>query len=209
MRLFKSLTSVKYQNDRMRKFFEDFMKLFDKNSRFHIANIVTFLNITFGVVAIYFIIRDEFLVAIVLAWFAGVCDIVDGKLARRYHLTSEFGVQLDSFADFVSFVMMPSFLLFYALQNKMSSLFQEALAGAVFILYIILGLRRLIEFNLKSNIDQVATHFEGVPTPMGAILLLSLYMLFSQGVITNIYLILGFVSLIAWSLNSKLKIPHL
>ncbi|MGC9351641.1 MAG: CDP-alcohol phosphatidyltransferase family protein, partial [Sulfurovum sp.] len=81
------------------------MNLFDKNNRFNIANLVTFTNISLGVIAIYFIVKGDFFTAIVLAWIAGACDIIDGKLARKYKLSTEFGVQLDSFADFLSFVV--------------------------------------------------------------------------------------------------------
>ena len=90
------------------------MNLFDKDDRFNIANLVTYMNITMGVMAIYFIVKGDFFTAIVLAWIGGACDIADGKLARKYNLSTEFGIQLDSFADFLSFVVMPAFLLFYA-----------------------------------------------------------------------------------------------
>jgi CDP-diacylglycerol--serine O-phosphatidyltransferase len=86
--------------------------------------------------------------------------------------------------------------------------FGEAIVGAIFIFYIISGLRRLIEFNLKVDAGEVAKYFEGVPTPLGAILLWILYLLFSYGVISNAYVIALLVVAIAWALNSKLKIPH-
>jgi CDP-diacylglycerol--serine O-phosphatidyltransferase len=78
----------------------------------------------------------------------------------------------------------------------------------VFIWYIINGLRRLVEFNLKVDVGEVEKYFEGVPTPLGAILLWILYLLNAYGVITSGYVIAILVTLIAWSLNSKLKIPH-
>ncbi|HEO98148.1 MAG TPA: phosphatidylserine synthase [Epsilonproteobacteria bacterium] len=184
------------------------MNLFDKNNRFNIANLVTFTNISLGVIAIYFIVKGDFFTAIILAWIAGACDIIDGKLARRYQLSTEFGVQLDSFADFLSFVVMPSFLLFYALGSGITSVFQELIVGIVFILYIIMGLRRLVEFNLKTDAGEVAKFFEGVPTPLGAILLWVLYLTYSYGLIANVYIITFLVAVVAWSLNSKLKIPH-
>lgn len=184
------------------------MNLFDKNNRFNIANLVTFTNISLGIIAIYFIVKGDFFTAIILAWIAGACDIADGKLARKYQLSTEFGVQLDSFADFLSFVVMPSFLLFYALGKGITSGMQELIVGIVFIVYIIMGLRRLVEFNLKTDAGEVAKFFEGVPTPLGAILLWVLYLLFSYGIVPNVYAITVLVAVIAWSLNSKLKIPH-
>ena len=184
------------------------MNLFDKNNRFNIANLVTYLNVALGVTAIYFIVQENFFIAIILAWIAGACDIIDGKLARKYKLSTEFGVQVDSFADFISFVVMPPFLLFYALRGSMSSGLEELIVGLIFIAYIILGLRRLVEFNLKVDAGEVAKYFEGVPTPLGAILLWILYLLFTYSIIPSVMIITLLVVAIAWSLNSKIKIPH-
>lgn len=185
------------------------MNLFDKNNRFNIANLVTYLNVSLGVTAIYFIVQENFFIAIILAWIAGACDIIDGKLARKYELSTEFGIQLDSFADFLSFVVMPPFLLFYAVKHYSSVTgMEELVLGVVFVWYIINGLRRLVEFNLKVDVGEVEKYFEGVPTPLGAILLWILYLLNAYGVITSGYLITVLVLIIAWSLNSKLKIPH-
>ena len=185
------------------------MGLLDKDNRFNAANLISFGNIAAGITAIYFIVQGNFLVAIILAWIAGALDIADGKVARKYNLSTEFGVQLDSFADFLSFVVMPSFLLFYALREGSGlSGIGEVLIGFIFIFYIISGLRRLIEFNLKVDAGKVAKYFEGVPTPMGAILLWILYLLYSYNLISNPYVIAVLVVAIAWALNSKLKIPH-
>lgn len=185
------------------------MNLFDKNNRFNIANLVTYLNVSAGIMAIFFIVKGDFFTAIVLAWIGGACDIIDGKLARKYNLSTEFGIQLDSFADFLSFVVMPAFLLFYAVKQYSGIAGAEELVlGLVFIWYIINGLRRLVEFNLKVDVGEVEKYFEGVPTPLGAILLWILYLFCAYGVITSGYIIAVLVTLIAWTLNSKLKIPH-
>jgi len=79
--------------------------------------------------------------------------------------------------------------------------------GLVFIWYIINGLIRLVEFNLKVDVGEVEK-FEGVPTPLGAILLWILYLLTAYGIISSGYIIAILVTAIAWSLNSRLKIPH-
>ena len=185
------------------------MNLFDKDNRFNIANLVTYLNITMGVMAIYFIVKGDFFTAIILAWIGGACDIADGKLARKYSLSTEFGIQLDSFADFLSFVVMPAFLLFYAVNQYVGiSGVEELVLGLVFIWYIINGLIRLVEFNLKVDVGEVEKFFEGVPTPLGAILLWILYLLTAYGIISSGYIIAILVTAIAWSLNSRLKIPH-
>ena len=79
--------------------------LFNKDNHFNLANIVTFFNIAAGIMAIYFITHQEFFGAALFAWLAGAFDILDGKIARKYNLSTEFGVQLDSFGDFLSFVI--------------------------------------------------------------------------------------------------------
>jgi CDP-diacylglycerol--serine O-phosphatidyltransferase len=183
------------------------MTLFDKTPRFNIANLITFGNIAAGLIAIHFIVHGDFFTAIILAWIAGALDIADGKVARKYNLSTEFGIQVDSYADFISFVVMPSFLLYYAISKESSGL-QELLLGLIFIFYIISGLRRLIEFNIKVEVGEAAKYFVGVPTPLGAILLWLLYLLFSYGIIPNPYVIGAMALAVAWSLNSNLKIRH-
>ena len=185
------------------------MDLFDKDDRFNLANLITFGNIACGVAAMYLIQQNNFFTAIILAWIAGALDIADGKVARKYALSTEFGIQLDSFADFLSFVVMPAFLLFYAAKyyTAISGL-EELVLGLVFIWYIISGLRRLVEFNLKVDAGEVAKYFEGVPTPLGAILLWIVYLLTAYGIVTRGYLVAVLVLAVAWSLNSKLRIPH-
>ena len=185
------------------------MNLYDKDNRFNIANIITFGNIACGITAMYLIQQNNFFVAIILAWIAGGLDIADGKVARKYKLSTEFGIQLDSFADFLSFVIMPAFLLFYAVKHYVGiSGFEELFLGIVFIWYIIAGLRRLIEFNMKVDAGEVAKYFEGVPTPLGAILLWIIYLLTAYSLLESGYSIALLTLIIAWSLNSKLKIPH-
>ncbi len=185
------------------------MNLLDPANRFNVANLITFANIACGVVSLYLIPQHLFVPAIVLAWIAGALDIADGKVARRYNLSTEFGIQLDSFADFLSFVVMPAFLLFYAVKHYMGiGGLEEAVLGGVLIVYIVAGLRRHVEFNLKVDAGEVAKYFDGVPTPLGAILLWVLYLLSAYGVLTSGYVVAVGVAIIAWSLNSHLKIPH-
>jgi len=172
-----------------------------------LANLITFGNIAAGLIAIHFIVHGDYFTAIILAWIGGALDIADGKVARKYNLSTEFGIQVDSYADFISFVVMPSFLLYYAMTAKGTG-FEQIVIGLLFIVYIVSGLRRLIEFNMKSEEGEVAKFFEGVPTPLGAILLWVLYLIFSYDIISNPWIISVFVAVIAWSLNSKLKIPH-
>jgi CDP-diacylglycerol--serine O-phosphatidyltransferase len=181
--------------------------LWTPSSHFNLANLFTFVNITAGLMATYFITQNNFILAIALAWIGGAFDIFDGKIARKYKLSNEFGVQLDSFADFLSFVLVPVFLIFQAVYAPQLDATLLVAASIISIYYVISGLRRLIHFNLNADTGEVEKYFTGVPTPLGAILLWLVYL-------TNAYellpasVVMALMLIIGWSLNSKLKVRH-
>ncbi|HIC12336.1 MAG TPA: phosphatidylserine synthase [Sulfurimonas sp.] len=181
--------------------------LWTPSSHFNLANLFTFVNITAGLMATYFITQNNFIIAIALAWIGGAFDIFDGKIARKYKLSNEFGVQLDSFADFLSFVLVPVFLIFQAVYAPQLDPVLLVAASVISIYYVISGLRRLIHFNLNADAGEVENYFTGVPTPLGAILLWLVYL-------TNAYdllpasIVMVLMLVIGWSLNSTLKVKH-
>jgi CDP-diacylglycerol--serine O-phosphatidyltransferase len=181
--------------------------LWTPSSHFNLANLFTFVNITAGLMATYFITQHNFVLAIILAWIGGAFDIFDGKIARKYNLSNEFGVQLDSFADFLSFVLVPVFLIFEAVYTTSLSGFSLIIAAVVSIYYVISGLRRLIHFNLNTDAGEVDKYFTGVPTPLGAILLWLVYLTHAYHILPASLVIILMV-FIGWSLNSKMKVRH-
>lgn len=181
--------------------------LFNKNSHFNLANLATFFNIAAGMLAIYYLTHQEFFAAALFAWLAGAFDIVDGKIARKYNLSTEFGIQLDSFADFLSFVIVPTMFIFFAVIDTKEFMLFTPLVAFAFIYYVISGLRRLIQFNINAQEGEVEKYFIGIPTPLGAILLWIVYLIFLTGLINeNIVLILMII--VGYLLNSKIKIRH-
>lgn len=181
--------------------------LYSSQSHFNLANLITFANISAGLIATYNISQNNFFWAIVFAWLGGAFDIMDGKVARKHNLSNEFGIQLDSFADFLSFVLVPVFLIFQAVYFTSFSGVLLAVSGIVTIYYVISGLRRLIQFNINADAGKVEKFFVGVPTPLGGILLWIVYLGNTYNVLPDISVIL-IMALIGWSLNSKIKVPH-
>ena len=180
--------------------------LWRASSHFNLANTFTMVNITCGLTATYFITQNNFFAAIILAWIGGAFDIFDGKIARRYNLSNEFGIQLDSFADFLSFVLVPVFLIFQAVYTHMEGL-TLLVAAAFSVTYVIAGLRRLIHFNITSEEGKVSKYFTGVPTPLGAILLWLVYLGFIYSILPGVAVI-ALMGVIGWLLNSNVKVPH-
>ena len=182
--------------------------LFNKNNHFNLANIVTFFNIASGVFAIYFLTHQEFFAAALFAWLAGGFDIIDGKIARKYNLSTEFGIQLDSYADFLSFVIVPTMFIYFAVIDTKELILFTPLVVFAFIYYVISGLRRLIQFNINAQEGEVEKYFIGVPTPLGAILLWAVYLVFLTGFISETVVLFSMI-VIGYLLNSKIKIKHL
>ncbi|XPV70088.1 MAG: CDP-alcohol phosphatidyltransferase family protein [Halarcobacter sp.] len=181
--------------------------LFNKNSHFNLANLATFFNITAGIFAIYFLTHNSFFASAMFAWLAGAFDIVDGKIARKYNLSTEFGIQLDSFADFLSFVIVPTMFIFFAVIDGKELMINTPLVVFAFVFYVISGLRRLIQFNINAQEGEVEKYFTGIPTPLGAILLWVVYLVWLTDIM-NEETVLVLMIIIAYLLNSKLKIKH-
>jgi CDP-diacylglycerol--serine O-phosphatidyltransferase len=181
--------------------------LFNKHSHFNLANLATFFNIAAGMLAIYFLTHGEFFGAALFAWVAGAFDIVDGKIARKYNLSTEFGIQLDSFADFLSFVIVPTLFIFFAIIDGKEFDLNTTLVAFAFIYYVISGLRRLIQFNIDAQEGEVQKYFTGIPTPLGAILLWIVYLVWLTGILPETFVLIAMI-IIGYLLNSKIKIPH-
>ena len=181
--------------------------LYEKSSHFNLANLITFGNISCGVLAIHFLTHQNFLIAALFAWIGGTFDILDGKIARKYGLSTQFGIQLDSFADFLSFVIVPCMFIYFAIIEPIYENMNALLIAFTFIYYVISGLRRLIAFNINSNENRVTKYFTGVPTPLGAILLWGVYLIWLTGILEP-SIVLIFIIIIGFLLNSKVKIPH-
>ncbi len=108
-------------------------------------------------------------------WFvvlAGFLDALDGKVARLSGGTSEFGVELDSLADFLSFGVAPAVLVHTI---KLSELGKWG--WIISIVYIMSASYRLARFNLLASTDE-KKDFLGLPVPAAALLLVS-YVIFS------------------------------
>lgn len=105
--------------------------------------------------------EQDFYMAGLMIMFAGVFDTVDGGVARLTKTGSEFGVQLDSLVDVVSFCLAPGVLL-YAWGTH--ALGWVGLAAAFF--FCLCGVFRLARFNTKAD-GTKECFSEGLTTTMG------------------------------------------
>lgn len=132
-----------------------------------IPSFVTSLNMVCGVCASVLALQGETRLAVVLILMAAVFDFCDGFVARLLHSVSEFGKQMDSLSDLISFGVAPSVIMYeFAVSN---GLFSHYVALFVLLIAVFSGLR-LAKFNID---PEQTTEFKGLPTPASALFVIS------------------------------------
>ncbi len=112
----------------------------------------------------YFALAGNPRIAMLIFIASGLCDLFDGRVARMFDRTEveqAFGIQLDSFADTVSFVVFPAVFLL--------TLTAAPWAVVLAILYILAGITRLCWFDITTDGD--TKYFAGVPVTYMALVL--------------------------------------
>ena len=142
-----------------------------KKTRYILPNILTIAGVCLGISSIKFSIDLNFSMAVVFITLAAILDALDGRIARLIKGTSDFGKELDSLTDFVSFGIAPAFIIYFWELNKYGKL-----GWAITLIYSVCCVLRLARFNLtkfEPNESWKQNYFEGVPSPIGALLILS------------------------------------
>jgi CDP-diacylglycerol--serine O-phosphatidyltransferase len=116
-----------------------------------------------------FFIRNNFVAAAYLIFFAMLFDAIDGRLARFTRHTTDFGGQLDSLADVISFGVAPAFLAIEVFKNDHPEGVLPVLSRliwAISALYLACAAMRLARFNVSnSHGEQAHFSFLGLPSP--------------------------------------------
>ncbi len=128
-------------------------------------DLITALNLVAGVAAVFSAITGEIVAAIILVGGGMLFDYFDGKIARAYHLSHDFGRELDSLADLVTFGVAPGVILLSLFPG--SNLILVAAA-----LYAVVAAFRLARFNLLKEEGKAEKEYAGLPVPAAAFLLL-------------------------------------
>ena len=154
-----------------------------------------------------------------LIFLAMAFDALDGQVARLSRTTSEFGVQLDSLCDLVSFGVAPGFLLV-----KMVPGFTYEHREIVWIIaatFVVCAALRLARFNLETDEEDDHTSFRGLPSPAAAATIASFAIMFHSLRVKHSHFILarevdtvlqmalpGLALLIALLMVSRIPYPH-
>ncbi|MFC7372716.1 CDP-diacylglycerol--serine O-phosphatidyltransferase [Fictibacillus iocasae] len=133
-----------------------------KKMKSQTANVLTLINLSLGALALMFIVQDHLKTGFILIFLAGLFDRFDGMVARKMNIESEFGKQLDSLCDLISFGIAPALLMHEAVLQ------QFGVPGVIFsIIFMVCGAIRLARF----NITEFTGAFVGMPITAAGCLL--------------------------------------
>lgn len=153
-----------------------------------LPSLFTLANLFCGWACVVHAMRGEFATAAPFIGVAVVLDMLDGRIARMTGTTSEFGVQLDSLADLISFGMAPAVLAF---QWGLVPL--GRMGWAVGFVYLTAAALRLARFNIQTNTDK--RYFIGLPSPAAAGLVAATIFYFPDGLAAKPLAWIGMVML--------------
>lgn len=137
--------------------------------KYVVPNAFTALSLLLGLASVTMSVEGNHELAAWMILWGTLLDKLDGSAARLFNATSRFGMEFDSFADFVAFGIAPAALVYFRLlgTGAWEGWHRTALMAACG-LYVVALAVRLARFNIT---DPSASLFLGVPgTLMGAVL---------------------------------------
>ncbi|MBB6434636.1 CDP-diacylglycerol--serine O-phosphatidyltransferase [Streptomyces candidus] len=181
--------------------------------RLSIADTLTLGNATCGFMAVYFtttgiliphlqgsqetgMARNSAATAVILMLLAAIFDLCDGLVARKLR-SSPMGAELDNLSDLVSFGLAPAyFVLVYGMVADDAQQRVAALAAIVVLLAVVMRLARFSVVTMKDGM------FQGMPSPFGALTVVSIVLL-ELPFIPTLLAVIG----VAWLMVSRVEYP--
>jgi len=169
-----------------------------------LPSVFTIFNLFLGYIALMQIIKHNFITACYLIILSVVMDGFDGTIARITRTESNFGMQLDSLVDAVTFGFVTSVLIFvWGFQT-----IQPQNGKILGFIFLSAGIIRLARFNVLKEADAFPSNtFIGLPIPVGAIAMLSVVLILKDPIQEQSYLILFslYIILISFLMISNIK----
>ncbi|MFC3803570.1 CDP-diacylglycerol--serine O-phosphatidyltransferase [Cohnella sp. GCM10012308] len=163
-----------------------------------LPNLFTIGNLFLGVLSIILAFNDRADGAALLVIIAMLLDGLDGRVARALNVQSEFGKELDSLSDVISFGVAPAFIMYQAAFTDVN----PALAWIITAIFPICGALRLARFNV---IEGIPGYFIGLPIPAAGGVLATLALFHAD---LHVYLLLVATLALSFLMVSSLKYPN-
>jgi CDP-diacylglycerol--serine O-phosphatidyltransferase len=134
-----------------------------------IPSAFTLGNMFFGMWAMVNAFRGNFMTAAWFIMFAGVLDMLDGRVARLSGTGTKFGAELDSLVDLVSFGVAPAMIMFF-LEFQAAGKF----GWLICYMYVVAVAIRLARYNVQHGTGKPGW-FTGMPSPSAGMTLAVFY----------------------------------
>jgi CDP-diacylglycerol--serine O-phosphatidyltransferase len=150
------------------------------------------------------------------AWLviaAMLFDAADGRLARMTRTSSQFGAELDSLADVISFGVAPAFLIHNYTVFRIPG-YSEKVAWVASGLFVVCAALRLARFNVETPLEAEAhKSFKGLPSPGAAGLMVSSVLFLTEwgrAIPNGLIAILPFMMMVSAVLMvTRVRYPHI
>jgi CDP-diacylglycerol---serine O-phosphatidyltransferase len=201
----------------------------------HLPNLLTLGNLFCGCIAIAYVLTaqpytsmrldsgmptwnwvygaEQIYYASIFIGIAGICDLLDGFVARALNVFSPIGKDLDSLADVVSFGVAPSMILYKflwdALMSEKNAMDISMLAMSPAFLIACFGALRLARYNVAE--DGPKGFFTGMPIPAVGLFIASFPLLVwfnPWGIghyLQNKWFLYAIIALLCWLMVSKVS----
>jgi len=123
---------------------------------------LTLGNLFFGIFAMISASRGEFGRAVLFIVCGGVCDMLDGRVARATNSGSEFGEQLDSLVDAIAFGLAPAMITYFAVLTPTDG--RDRWSWILVFFFCMCAVLRLARFNI-TQAGEKKSYFLGLPSP--------------------------------------------
>ncbi|GGH40350.1 CDP-diacylglycerol--serine O-phosphatidyltransferase [Paenibacillus segetis] len=163
-----------------------------------IPNMFTLGNLFLGMLAIMLALEGRFSLAAIMVIIAMLLDGLDGRVARALNCQSEFGKELDSLSDIISFGVAPALIMYTISFHNIPM----ELAWVVTAIFPICGALRLARFNVQKGIPG---YFIGLPIPAAGGVLATLSLFHKD--FTAPYFIIAML-LLSYLMVSSVKYPN-
>ncbi len=164
-----------------------------------LPSLFTIANLFLGIISIIFVFNNNPDLAAIMVIVAMLTDGLDGRVARALNVQSEFGKELDSLSDVISFGVAPAFIMYVVA-------FQDLNAAAGWIItaiFPICGALRLARFNVITH--TTPGYFIGLPIPAAGGVLSTLALFHEQ---MNPAILLISTLLLSFLMISNVKYPN-
>jgi CDP-diacylglycerol---serine O-phosphatidyltransferase len=153
-----------------------------------LADYVTLLNVALGLASIVFSISNRFGPAAIVLLICVLFDFLDGKIAVMMKQQNNFGKELDSLADTVSFGVAPAIFGFSMVQFYSDRNSALIFGGIAFMIFLFCGILRLARYNIM----EFKGAYVGMPITLNGILIPAAYFLkMPVWAYPYVYLLLG------------------